>query len=106
MVSGLSLHSHLDPPFIEFKDGHMSQLHPIQNDAIMFITTNTHRMRPVFRQDPYALEAVETLYCAQALRPFFLYAFVIMPDHCHFLLEVPEGGSISSIMNSFWQLYT
>lgn len=67
----------------------------------MFITTNTMNRRRIFTDDAKAREAIECLYRVQELHPFFLYGFVIMPDHCHFLLQVPEGGSVSRIMNAY-----
>lgn len=82
----------------------MTQRHWIQNNAIMFITTCTHKREPLFINHAYAREAVECLYKAQANYPFDMYAFVIMPDHCHFLLWVPEDQSISKIMNVYKSL--
>jgi REP element-mobilizing transposase RayT len=67
----------------------------------MFITTCTADREPVFANPAYAREAVHSLYRVQCFNPFFLYAFVIMPDHCHFLLQVPEHGSISKIMYAY-----
>jgi putative transposase len=94
----------------------MWQRHPIQADEMMFITTNTRDKLPVFHKPAFAREACEMLYRVQKRHPFLLYGFVIMPDHCHFLLHVPDGGSISRIMRvyksglafnlgigSFWQ---
>lgn len=83
------------------KDDRMSQLHPIQNDQSMLITTNVLDRRTIFLNPAYAREAVDTLYRVQELHPFFLYGFVIMPDHCHFLLFVPAPESISKIMNVY-----
>ena len=79
----------------------MFQRHPIQNSALMFITTNTFNRSPFFADQARAREAVECLYRVQSLYPFFLFGFVIMPDHCHFLLRVDPPLSISTIMNSF-----
>ncbi len=79
----------------------MTQRHPIQNEALMFVTTNTYQSARFFDDATYAREAIECLYRVQSLRPFLLFGFVIMPDHCHFLLNVPERGSISKIMNSY-----
>jgi putative transposase len=67
----------------------------------MFITTNVRDRRPIFQNPVYAREAIETLYRVQQLHPFFLYGFVVMPDHCHMLLHIPDGGSVSRIMRSF-----
>lgn len=79
----------------------MSQRHPIQHERSMLVTTVTANRMPIFNEAPYACEAIDTLYRVQQLHPFFLYGFVIMPDHCHFLLYVPEPGSISKIMNVY-----
>lgn len=67
----------------------------------MFITTNIADREPIFQDPVAAREAVETLYRVQGLHPFFLFGFVIMPDHCHLLVTVPSPGKISTIMNSF-----
>jgi REP element-mobilizing transposase RayT len=64
----------------------------------MFITTNVQAKKEIFLKSEYAREAVEAIYRTQERLPFFLYSFVIMPDHCHLLLQVPEGGSISKII--------
>lgn len=67
----------------------------------MLVTTNTLGRLPVFAASAHAREAVECLYRVQSLHPFFLFGFVIMPDHCHFLLKVDPPFKISKIMNSF-----
>jgi len=79
----------------------MSQRHWIQNDAIMLVTTNTAKRAPVFADDAKARMAIEHLYRVQVHQPFFLYGFVIMPDHIHVLLCIPEPGSISRLMNVY-----
>ena len=80
---------------------YMSQRHPVQSNHLMFVTTNIRSGRLIFDDPPKARCAIETLYLVQELRPFFLYGFVIMPNHCHFLLRVPEGGSISKVMQVY-----
>ncbi len=67
----------------------------------MLVTTNIARRRPLFAHPAFAREAIDVLYRIQALWPFFLFAFVIMPDHGHLLLRVPEEGSVSKIINRF-----
>ena len=49
----------------------MFQRHPIQNEALMLITTNTQHRRKVFADSAYAKEAVDSLYRTQQLHPFF-----------------------------------
>lgn len=67
----------------------------------MFITTNTAHRQKIFENPVYARQAIETLYKVQNLYPFLLFGFVIMPDHCHFLLNVSAPHSISKIMKSY-----
>lgn len=77
------------------------QRHPLQNEALMLVTTNVRDRMPIFAHAAYAREAVETLYRVQGLHPFLLFGFVIMPDHCHFLLWVPAPESIAKVMNVY-----
>lgn len=79
----------------------MFQRHPLQNLEPMLITTNTVKRMPVFSDPACAREAVESLYRVQCFQPFFLFGFVIMPDHCHFLLTIPERSSISRVMHAY-----
>jgi putative transposase len=79
----------------------MFQRHPVQNQRLMFVTTNAHRRRRVFADPACARQAVESLYRVQCFRPFLLHGFVVMPDHCHFLLWVPEKGSVSAILHAY-----
>ncbi len=79
----------------------MTQRHPIRNDRVMLITTVTHERIPFFADSVRAREAVECLYRVQHLHPFFLHGFVVMPDHCHFLLNIPSPGTISHVMGCY-----
>ncbi|HVW66780.1 MAG TPA: transposase [Candidatus Peribacteraceae bacterium] len=79
----------------------MTQRHSLQNDRIMLVTTNVQDRASVFHDSACARAAVEALYKAQEIRLYYLYAFVVMPDHCHILLKVPMPGSISRLMLSY-----
>jgi putative transposase len=79
----------------------MFQRHHDQNQRLMLVTTNTKNRRKVFADPACAREAVEALYFIQGRHPFFLYGFVVMPDHCHLLLYAPEGSEISRIMRDY-----
>jgi len=79
----------------------MGQRHPVQNEVIMFATTNTLNRLPVFANPAYAREAIECLYRLQNLHPFLLFGFVVMPDHCHFLLNVSAPYTISKLLGSY-----
>ncbi len=74
---------------------------PSRAEQHMFITTNLRNRQRVFADPAYARAAVETLYAIQGYYPFFLFGFVFMPDHCHLLLNIPEGGSVSKMMYAF-----
>lgn len=79
----------------------MTQRHWVQNDRLMFVTTNLDHRRPLFNEITYARIAVDTIYSTQLRFPFFLHGFVVMPDHCHLLMTVPENGSISRTMHAY-----
>lgn len=72
----------------------------------MLITIVTKDREPFFKDGAFASIAIETLYSIQHFYPFFLYGFIFMPDHCHILLFVSEGGSISKIMNVYKRAVT
>lgn len=67
----------------------------------MLVTVVCENRVRFFENPAFAREAIETLYRVQGMYPFFLYGFVIMPDHCHFLVYISAPGSISKIMNVF-----
>ncbi|MBI3331880.1 transposase [Candidatus Peregrinibacteria bacterium] len=79
----------------------MTQRHWIQNGHMMFVTANTLHRRLTFKDPAKARLAVESIYQTQTRFPFFLFSFVVMPDHCHILLSVPDNGSISRIMHDY-----
>jgi putative transposase len=79
----------------------MSQRHRIQNNRTMLITIATLNRKPFFSNPVFAREAIETLYRVRDRHPFQMYAFVIMPDHCHFLLHIPPPQRISNIIGTY-----
>lgn len=79
----------------------MTQRRPIQNDAVMFVTTNTKNRRKIFTNDAFASEAIDRLYRMQQLHPFLLFGFVVMPNHIHLLLNIPSPYTISEFMHAY-----
>lgn len=67
----------------------------------MFITTNTLNRQPIFADPAHAREAIESLYRVQEIHPFLLFGFVIMPDHCHFLVQIPPPYTVSKLMSAY-----
>lgn len=72
-------------------------------NEIVLLTSVTERRYPYFKNDVFALEAIDVLYRVQDLHPFFLYGFVVMPDHIHLMMKVPEERSISKTMKFYKQ---
>lgn len=79
----------------------MSQRHPLQNDIAMFVTTNIANRHRLFENTTYAHEAIDAIYRVQHLYPFFLFGFVIMPDHVHLLLRVMAPAGISDVIRAY-----
>ena len=67
----------------------------------MLVTTITLARERIFADQACARQAVESIYIAQSRYPFFLYAFVVMPDHVHLLVRMPESGMISRMMHTY-----
>lgn len=67
---------------------------------LLLVTVHTADREPVFRDPLFAEDAVQCLYRIRCFNPFFLHAFVVMPDHCKILLDL-RRGSISNIVHAF-----
>lgn len=79
----------------------MTQRHSHIEHGTLLVTTVTLHRRPRFQDPVRAREAIECLYRVQQFHLFFLYAFVIMPDHCHFLLRVLPPETVSRVMGAY-----
>jgi len=69
-------------------------------DKIYFITANTFKRFPFFKEDLFCELFIENLKICKQIKPFRLYAFTIIPDHVHLLLEPVGKFNISQIMFS------
>ncbi|USN54046.1 MAG: transposase [Candidatus Nomurabacteria bacterium] len=67
-------------------------------EAVYFVTTVTKFREPFFLDNSLARLFIEQLYIAKKLKEFKLYAYVIMPDHVHILIEPGVRYSISKSM--------
>ena len=76
-------------------------------NAIVFITVVTHDRRPYLaRKDDLAL-FWQTLRHIQGIHPYHLLAYVILPEHFHWLLRVQdENGDFSTVMHSVKRNFT
>ncbi len=64
------------------------------------ITTVTHQRKPLFRDIDLARQVVRTLYSPQRQRFTVTLAYVLMPDHLHWLFTLKEG-ELESVMRQF-----
>ncbi len=69
-------------------------------DKIYFITTNTSKRFPFFRESLFCELLIENLWVCKELKSFKLYGFIIIPDHIHFLLSTGEEFNVSKIMHA------
>jgi REP element-mobilizing transposase RayT len=69
----------------------------------MLLTTNVEGKKSIFQNSVFAREAIESLYRVQEWYPFLLFAFVIMPDHCHLLLFI-ESPREASVLIKKWKV--
>jgi len=76
-------------------------------DAIIFITGVTRDRTPYLGLENNLELFWETMRRVQELHPFRLLAFVILPDHFHWLMRVDdEKGNFSTVLHSIKRNYT
>ena len=76
-------------------------------NAIVFITCVTQDRAPFLRAEADIKLFSETLRNVQQIHPFRLLAYVILPDHFHWLMRVEkESGNFSDILQSIKRNFT
>ncbi|MDM7926362.1 MAG: transposase [bacterium] len=73
--------------------------------AVFFITCVNHQRKPIFSKMENVVLLMNTLSEVQKHYSHHLYAYVILPDHFHFLLE-PEQCTISAVIQSLRRNFT
>ncbi len=78
--------------------------HPI------FITCVTNKRMPYLKNEESLCLFWEILKIVQKLHPFHLQSYVILPDHFHWIMQLPENepnfsAVLHSIKNNFTRLY-
>ena len=63
--------------------------------ALHFVTGNVLNRKPIFRQEKYCRAFLEELQEMRSSRECKIIAFVLMPDHFHFVAN-PKGGDIQT----------
>lgn len=76
-------------------------------NVIVFITGVTRDRIPYLGNKENLRLFWETMRCVQALHPFNLLAYVILPEHFHWLMRVDdEEGNFSVVLQSIKRNYT
>ncbi len=78
-----------------------SQKRYIIENAVYFITTNTHNRIKYFHESLLCDLLVEDLWETQRLKCFNIFAYKINPEHVHALIQPRGKDSYSEIMRSF-----
>ena len=78
-----------------------SQKRYIIENAVYFITTNTHHRIEYFHESLLCDLLVEDLWETQRLKCFNIFAYKINPEHMHALIQPRGKDSYSEIMRSF-----
>lgn len=76
----------------------------ILNGAIYFVTCNTYGRHPWFENDLLCQMFIEQLILVKQIHKFKLFAFCLLHDHFHMLLE--PRNSISKAMQSLKRNFT
>ena len=75
-------------------------------NALIFITTVTCDRRPILGNDRNVQLLFDTMTAVQIIHPFHLLAYVILPDHVHFLMRTDPPTTFSQAMQSIKGNYT
>ncbi len=75
-------------------------------DAIVFITAVLRDRRPLFADEANVLLLFDTMRAVQKVHGFHLLAYVILPDHLHWLMQTEPTTNFSIVMKSIKWNYT
>ncbi len=68
--------------------------------GIYFVTTVTEERFPYFKDDVLCEMLIEDIKICKELHGFRLFAFNILYEHLHFVVQPRDGSNISTIMHS------
>ncbi len=68
---------------------------------LYFVTTTTANRAPIFRREIIKRIVVDALYYVSLMNKTSLYAFVIMPNHVHILLQCVESAPLRTWARAF-----
>jgi putative transposase len=70
------------------------------DDAVYFVTCKTKGNVPYFKERIFCEVFLENLRICKSLKQFNLFAWVLIYDHFHLLLQPNDGWNISEVMRS------
>jgi len=73
----------------------------IDPDHLYFFTASAVQRQHVFRRPVIKRILVDSLNVARILGQIAVYAFVIMPNHMHFVAKCQEGHDPASVVREF-----
>jgi putative transposase len=73
----------------------------VDPDHLYFVTTRAVQWAHVFRRPVTRRILVDSLNTARILGQMELYAFVIMPNHVHFIVRSLEGYTVVDVVREF-----
>ena len=83
----------------------MTRWHKSKDAALQFLSGNVYKRVPIFREPVFCKLLLESLdYCRKKYE-LQIHAFVIMPEHFHLLLTVPQDGVLSDFLRD-WKGFT
>lgn len=77
-----------------------SQKRIYRKNAVYFITTKTYKNISYFEEDVFCRLFLSNIFFCQKLKEYFVYAFVIMPEHVHLLVRPYGDFNISQIVQN------
>ena len=70
---------------------------PYPSGALVFLTLVTHRRAACLCEDPVRLALSRAAAHVRARHPFHTVAYVVLPDHCHLLWQLPDDAADYSL---------
>ncbi len=74
--------------------------HVAVKNAVYFVTAVTYNREPLFSEPVLAHLVQDSIFFLRQRGDFRLFAFVIMPDHLHLLLQPADEKPLPAIMHS------
>jgi REP element-mobilizing transposase RayT len=68
---------------------------------LYFVTTTAVQRAHIFRRDVIKRILVDGLYHMHVVDQIELYAYVIMPNHVHFIIRCPEDDPLKDVVRDF-----